>query len=170
MKENKVKVTFSPEGETVEVEKGRSLLEAATKAGVYVNSICGGDGICGKCRIVVKDGEVKTYPTTLLSREDIKKGYALACQTEVIGNVEVEVPPESRAEGKILIDRDAQRFRALYAPLKERVTFTYDPLIQKIQLKLPPPNLQDNLSDHVRFYREIRRKDTVCRKYLHPGS
>lgn len=161
MKENKAKVTFLPEGEAVEIEKGRRLLEAATKAGVYVNSICGGDGICGKCRLVVKHGKVKMSPTTLLSREDIRKGYVLACQTEVIGDVEVEVPPESKVEGKIFIDRDAQRFRALYAPVKERAAFAYDPLIQKTHLNLSPPSLQDNLSDHVRLYREIRRKKKI---------
>jgi len=158
MRKEKVKVTFLPEGEIVKVEKGTNLLEAATQAGVYVNSICGGDGICGKCRVVIRKGEVKTSPTTLLSREDIKKGYVLACQTEVVRDVEVEVPPESRVKGKILIDKDAQRFRALYAPMKEKVSFRYDPLIQKIYLDLPLPTLQDNVSDHLRVYRSIRRK------------
>jgi len=161
MKKNKAKVTFLPEGKTVEIEKGQTLLEAAIKAGVYVNSICGGDGICGKCRVIIKNGEVETSPTTLLSREDIKKGYVLACQTEVMGDIEVEIPPESRVEGKILIDRDAQRFRALYAPLKGKVSFAYDPLIQKIYLELPSPTLQDNLSDHVRLYRQIKRRKKV---------
>jgi len=161
MRKEKVKVIFLPEGKIIKVEKGTNLLEAATQAGVYVNSICGGDGICGKCRVVIRKGEVKTSPTTLLSREDIKKGYVLACQTEVVRDVEVEVPPESRVKGKILIDKDAQRFRALYAPMKEKVSFRYDPLIQKIYLDLPLPTLQDNVSDHLRVYRSIRRKKNI---------
>ena len=161
MRKDKVKVTFLPQGETVEVEKGLTLLEASRKAGVYVNSICGGDGICGKCRLIVRKGEVRTKPTTLLSREDIKKGYVLACQTELVADVEVEVPAESRVEGKILIDKDAQRFRALYAPLKKKIFFKYDPLVQKLYLKLSPPSLQDNISDHLRLYRYIRRHRDV---------
>ncbi len=158
MKKDKVKVTFLPQGETIQVEKGVTLLEASIRAGVYVNSICGGDGICGSCRLIVKEGDVTTRPTTLLKREDIKKGYVLACQTEVIGNIVVEIPPEARAKGKILIDKDAQRFRALYAPMKEQVFFKYEPPIQKIYLELPPPSLQDNIADHVRLYRGIRRQ------------
>jgi len=161
MKKNKVKVTFLPQNETIEVERNVTLLEAATRSGVYVNSICGGDGICGKCRVVVKEGDVITHPTTLLKRDEIKKGYVLACQTEVTGDVVVEVPPESRAKGKILIDKDAQRFRALYAPMKEQVFFKYDPLIQKIYLELPPPSLQDSISDHIRLYRSIRRQKEI---------
>lgn len=161
MKKDKVKVTFLPQGEVIQVEKGITLLEAAARAGVYVNSICGGDGICGKCKLIVKEGDVITRPTTLLKREEIKKGYVLACQAEVAGDVAVEVPPESRAEGKILIDKDAQRFRALYAPLKGQVFFRYYPLVQKLYLELPPPSLQDNVCDHLRLYRGIRRQREI---------
>jgi len=161
MKKNKVKVTFLPQGEVIQIEKGVTLLEASIRAGVYVNSICGGDGICGKCRVIVKEGDVITHPTTLLKRDEIKRGYVLACQTEVTGDVVVEVPLESRAKGKILIDKDAQRFRALYAPMKGQVFFKYEPLIQKIYLELPPPSLQDNISDHVRLYRSIKRQKKI---------
>jgi len=161
MRKNKVEVTFLPQNETIEVEKGTTLLEASAKVGVYINSVCGGDGICGRCRLIVKKGDVATHPTTLLKREEIKKGYVLACQSKVISDVVVEIPPESRAEGKILVDKDAQRFRALYAPMKGQVFFKYEPLVQKIYLELPPPSLQDNIPDHVRLYRDIRRRREI---------
>jgi len=137
-------------------------LEAATQAGVYINSVCGGDGICGKCRLILKEGAVKVEPTTLLTRDEIKKGYVLACQTKAEGDIVVEVPPESREEkGKILVDKDARRFRGLYAPLKGKVYFKYDPLVQKMYLELSPPGLQDNLADHPRLYRQIRRQKKI---------
>jgi uncharacterized 2Fe-2S/4Fe-4S cluster protein (DUF4445 family) len=158
MKKDKIKVTFLPLNEIIEVEKGVTIFEAAARAGIYINSICGGDGICGKCKVIVKEGEILSRPTTLLKREEIKKGYVLACQTEVESDVVVEIPPESSAKGKILVDKNAQRFRALYAPMKEKVYFKYEPLVQKMYLELPYPSLQDNLSDHVRLYRNIRRQ------------
>ncbi|UCG93786.1 MAG: DUF4445 domain-containing protein [Candidatus Aerophobus sp.] len=137
-------------------------MEAATQAGVYINSVCGGDGICGKCRLILKEGAVKVEPTTLLTRDEIKKGYVLACQTKAEGDIVVEVPPESREEkGKILVDKDARRFRGLYAPLKGKVYFKYDPLVQKMYLELSPPSLQDNLADHPRLYRQIRRQRKI---------
>lgn len=150
------KVVFHPDDESIEVERGVTLQAAAKAAGVELASICGGDGICGRCRLIVKNGNIDAAPTTLLSREEIQKGYVLACQTKVLGDVEVEVPPETRAEeGQILIDIDAQRFRALYQ--EEKVSFKREPLVQKLYLELPPPTLQDNLADHQRLYREIRR-------------
>lgn len=151
-------VTFLPDGERIKVKPGTTLLEAAKAAGVYVASICGGDGLCGKCRVVIKDGEIDAAPTALLSRDDIQRGYVLACQTKVLGNVEVEIPLESRAErAQILIDMDAQRFRALH-PTAEEVSFKHEPLVQKLYLEIPPPTLEDNLSDESRLYREIRRR------------
>lgn len=160
--EKKVKVIFYPEEKAVEVNKGTSLWEAAKQAGVYINSVCGGDGICGKCRLILKKGAIETKSTTLLTREEVRKGYLLACQSKAKGDVVVEVPPESREEKrKILVDRNAERFRALYPSLKEKVRFKYEPLVQKMYLVLSPPTLQNNLPDHVRLYRYIRRKKEI---------
>jgi len=151
------KVIFHPDEESVAVERGVTLQEAAKAAGVELTSICGGDGICGRCRVIVHDGNVDASPTTLLTREEVQRGYVLACQTRVVGDVEVEVPPETRTEeGQILIDIDAQRFRALYQ--EENVSFRHEPLVQKLAVDMPRPTLQDNLADHQRLYREIRRK------------
>jgi len=162
MEKKKVRVTFQPSGKTVKVDKDTTLLEAGAQAGVYISSICGGDGICGKCRLIIKEGNIKANPTTLLSREEIQKGYVLACQTTAEGDLEVEVPAESRAEReKILVDKDAQRFRALYPQAREKVFFKYEPPVQKLYLELPKPTLQDNLADHLRLYREIRRKRKI---------
>jgi uncharacterized 2Fe-2S/4Fe-4S cluster protein (DUF4445 family) len=161
-RENGLEVTFHPEGERVRVPAGTTLLAAAKAAGVDLTSLCGGDGLCGKCRVIVLNGNIDAAPTSLLSREEIRRGYVLACQTKVLGEVEVEVPPESRAEGaQILIDVDAQRFRALHPAAEEAISFRHAPLTQKLFLELPRPTLEDNLSDQARLFREIRRRCTA---------
>jgi uncharacterized 2Fe-2S/4Fe-4S cluster protein (DUF4445 family) len=153
-----VQVTFWPEGERVRVPLETTLLEAAQIAGVDLASSCGGDGLCGKCRVIVRQGNVTAQPTSLLNREEIRRGYVLACQTKVVGDVELEVPPESRAEAaQILIDVDAQRFRALY-PVAGAIEAHPAPLTRKLYLKLPRPSLDDSLSDQSRLFREIRRR------------
>ena len=153
-----VHVRFRPEGEHVDVPHGSTLLAAAKAAGIDLSSLCGGDGLCGKCRLIVKGSGVQAAPTSLLTREEIQAGYVLACQTKVVADVEVEIPPESRAEGgQILIDVDAQRFKALHPAAEETVAFAHAPLTEKLFVKLPPPSLDDNLSDQSRLFREIRR-------------
>jgi len=146
---------------SVEVSRGTTLLEAASESELHINSICGGDGICGKCKVKVEEGDVEVGSTATLSRKEIREGYTLACQTIVRGDVEIHVPPESTAEkGKILIDEDAQRFKALTSD-GIGSSVSYEPLIEKHYLDIPEPSLQDNLSDHRRIYRELRRKKDI---------
>jgi uncharacterized 2Fe-2S/4Fe-4S cluster protein (DUF4445 family) len=157
-KERKVQVTFSPEGECVGVSAGSTIMDAAKSAGVDLTSPCGGDGLCGKCKVIIRQGNVTARPTSLLSREEIRHGYALACQTAVTGDVEVEIPPESHAEAaQILIDLDAQRFRALH-PAAEAIEVRPAALVRKLYLELPSATLDDSLSDQSRLFREIRRR------------
>jgi len=67
----------------VVVDEGLSLYEASVKAGIYVGSICGGRGFCGKCRVRVVSGELSS-PTEVelrhLGTELLNEGYRLACQ------------------------------------------------------------------------------------------
>ena len=84
------KVTFLPDGETVEAEDGATIMEAAQKAGVYINSLCGGKGVCGKCRVQIANGRVRADKNSIsfLSKEEVREGYALACQAKVDGDIE----------------------------------------------------------------------------------
>ena len=56
MREAEVPVTFLPAGRTVYVLAGTRLIEAAAEAGIILDSPCGGEGVCGKCRVRWKTG------------------------------------------------------------------------------------------------------------------
>jgi uncharacterized 2Fe-2S/4Fe-4S cluster protein (DUF4445 family) len=158
-------VVFFPDEKKASIEKGTTLLEAAGLAGVHINNLCGGQGVCGKCRIKVRKGAVEGHSKYLsvLSTAELQEGYVLACQTPVENDLEVEVPPESRLEGEqILIEEGAvsysePAFIERHPQEEAKVPF-YSPLTSKVYLELPPPTLEDNLSDLDRIYRELRRK------------
>ncbi|GAB4347497.1 MAG: ASKHA domain-containing protein [Candidatus Abyssubacteria bacterium] len=151
------KITFLPDGKEAVATSEETLLDAARRAGVYVHSLCGGDMICGKCRLIVKEGQVFEEQHMLLSREEVRLGYVLACASHPRSDLVVEVPIESRMEGKqILVDEDAQRFSGLARVDLAKYEFEYSPLTQKYFLDIPPPSLQDSLSDLSRLYRSIR--------------
>ncbi len=155
-------VRFEPDGVGIDVERGTTLLEAARRGDVYVNSICGGDGICGKCRVIVKDGKVDSPPTTLLSREEVRQDYVLACTAKVLTDAEVLIPEETRLEGgRIVLDEDAHRFGVLAAPGRPAVMFRHDPLVRKLYLELSPPSMEDPMPDHERLYQGIQAQMTV---------
>ncbi len=154
-------VRFLPDGVNVSVPEGTTILDAARKVDVYLNSVCGGDGICGKCRVVLKSGQVDSPPTTLLTREEVIQGNVLACIARVMSDTEVLIPEETRLEaGRILVDEDAERFGAitsLWAP----VQFPHAPLVRKVYLEMKPPTMEDPLPDHERIYSAIRNSLSV---------
>ena len=53
--ERTVKIIIEPDGNQTRVHKGTSILKAAHAAGNNVRSECGGNGKCGKCRIIVRN-------------------------------------------------------------------------------------------------------------------
>lgn len=161
-------VRFLPDEKEARVPPGETLLRAAEEAGVYVNSVCGGDGLCGKCRLIVREGEVKSRPTALLDRDEIRQGYVLACESQVLSDLRVEIPPETRLTGKpAFTDEEALRFGRAASQRKGTV-YAFDPLSLKLFLPLPPAGMADNLSDLDRVYREVarRRSDPVMQAGL----
>ncbi|MDD5775837.1 MAG: ASKHA domain-containing protein [Candidatus Omnitrophica bacterium] len=163
----KFTVTFYPDNKSVEVDKDRTVLSAALSAGVYVNSACGGDGVCGRCRVIVKKGACSMLPSGNLSAEDKRRGVCLACLTTVQGDCEIEVPPESRVEfDQAPAAGHDRRLDGFYAKAEDvqaadmvphQQPQKHIPLIEKIYLELTPPDLNDHISDLERLYRSIRR-------------
>ncbi len=156
-------VAFTPRNERdstpraeISVPAGTTLLEAAGQAGISIDSVCGGDGICGRCRMIVTAGEVAGDATALLTREEIRQGVVLACQSTVQSDLRVEIPEETRAADKIVIDKDAQRFRAAGEHADERA-FTVSPITSRVLLRMDPPTLENNLADCQRIHTSLQR-------------
>ncbi|MFH1038236.1 MAG: ASKHA domain-containing protein [PVC group bacterium] len=155
-------VTFLPSGKKVEVADGTTVLAAAARAGVHINSVCGGEGTCGKCRVIVTVGEVTSSPSAGLSEEEAGQGYVLACQADIHSNCTVRVPPESAvlqtAEGR---RETCDRFKDAGEADPAGAGFAFQPLVRNISLRLPPPSLEDHVDDLSRLIRGIRNKTGI---------
>lgn len=80
----------------VTAEAGTTLLAALSQNGVLLPSVCGGRGICGRCRVKVTagGGPFSAREEAKLGPEERKAGVRLACQLRVAGDLRIEVPPE----------------------------------------------------------------------------
>ncbi len=146
----KYMVNFIPVNRSTFVEEGETIAEAARKANVYIKNLCGGQGICGQCRVQILSGNVKLEEKAkaFFSKEELEKGYVLACQARIYDNVEVLIPPESRMEGA----------KILTGEMIKATEIELLPLVKKTFLELPHPTLEDNVSDFKRLNRELRKK------------
>jgi adenylate cyclase len=88
-----IRVTY-PDGRTVRVPLGFTVLEASRSARVPHASICGGRGRCSTCRIrVIAGAELIPAPSSseqsVLRRVTAEPGVRLACQSRPAGDVSV---------------------------------------------------------------------------------
>lgn len=161
MEESKKKectVHFEPSGLKIKVPSGAVLLDAAHKAGIYLSSICGGDGYCGKCKVIIDEGQFRSKPTALLTPDEVRENVVLACQTKILSDMTITVPKSHTLEtSQILMDTDAHRFSDLPSEVREGM-FKFDPLVRKICVEMSPPTVHDHTADQERLYLAIREQ------------
>ena len=100
-----IQVRFLPEGAEVDVLPGTTILEAAGRANIIVETPCGGAGTCGQCRVRVLQNAPPPSPMEerSFSRTELAAGWRLACQARVTAAVTVEVPASSRFLGQKIL-------------------------------------------------------------------
>lgn len=146
-----VKVHIKPQDITVEVEKGSLISEALDAAKVKLLLPCGGQGRCGRCKVVVEKGEVRRRSVARLSPAELKQGYALACQTLVESEVVIFVPPqEELIKHRLPTEKVAEQISLPFS-----CDTTSNPYIRAFYLEVAPPSLADNTTDFERLKREL---------------
>lgn len=156
---SKYKVLFLPHNKEISVGDGENLLRAAMEAGVHINASCGGEGVCGKCRVIIEDGNVEGGITENLSKEDLEKGYRQACLSYVKSDLVVRIPTKSTIDASALnmqsTPRRAVGIRKIdLEKLKENGIFASP--VEKIYLKLPRPSARDNMPDLTRIVKYLQ--------------
>ncbi len=113
-------VVFTPSGLRGHVSNGTSVLDAARKFGVDLDSVCGGRGICSRCRVKPAMGAFPKFGITtndqclspwneieekIWKKRTFKKGQRLGCQTKIIGDVIIDIPSDSQVHKQVVRKR-----------------------------------------------------------------
>ena len=143
-------VVFTPSGRRGRFEHGTTVLEAARRLGVDLDSVCGGRGICGRCQIEVSDGEhakhgIVSSAAHLTPAGELEARYAaergladgrrLGCTACVTGDLVVDVPPESQ------LYRQVVRKEADAHPIE------LDPVVRLYYVQLADAELGESIAD-----------------------
>jgi len=116
--EQQVKVVFTPSGKRGNFPVNTPVLEAARALGVDIDSVCGGRAICGRCQVLCAEGEfpkheivsvadnLSSFSKTEERWEKVKKisldGRRLSCQAKLLGDVVIDVPPDSQVHKQVV--------------------------------------------------------------------
>jgi len=143
-------VVFTPSGRRGRFEHGTTVLEAARRLGVDLDSVCGGRGICGRCQIEVSDGEhakhgIVSSQAHLTPAGELEARYAaerglaasrrLGCTACVTGDLVIDVPPESQ------LYRQVVRKEADAHPIE------LDPVVRLYYVQLADAELGESIGD-----------------------
>lgn len=111
---------FQPDGITYINKEKETVLDAARKAGVLIESPCGGNGTCGKCRVKVLVGEVNAVTVEekhFFTEQELQDGWRLACKLvpKHFRSCEVEVPNinlqmDSEKEAQLLYESELKKY------------------------------------------------------------
>ncbi|GIX14901.1 MAG: drug:proton antiporter [Paracoccaceae bacterium] len=154
MSERDPLVIFTPSGRRGRVPAGTSVLEAARRLGVDLDSVCGGRGICSRCQITPAFGSFPKHGLTVApdalspwneveeryrARRGLPQGRRLGCQARILADAVIDVPPESQ------LHRQVVRKRA------EAREIVLDPVIRLHFVEVAEPDLHHPSGDMERL-------------------
>ncbi len=154
-------IIFTPSGRRGTVPVGTTVLDAARRLGVDIDSVCGGRGICGRCQITPAIGAfakhgITSSPDHLSSFAELEttyraeKGLAadrrLSCTATVCGDLLIDVPPESQVHRQVVRKDLAVR------------DFTVDPVIRLHYVEVVQPDLASPTGDLARLFEALERE------------
>ncbi|MDD1675480.1 MAG: 2Fe-2S iron-sulfur cluster-binding protein, partial [Methanomicrobiales archaeon] len=142
-------ITFLPSHRKVEVEKGTTILEAAQKANLNMNVVCGGQGKCGKCVVYRKNGEAEFDQEKyrmFFTPEELCRGASLACRTHALGDLSIEIPDSTLIQEQKILEESMG------------VEVVVLPSVTKYYAEMTPPTLEDPSPDLTRLLWRIEKQ------------
>jgi len=155
-----ITIRFVPDDISVEAAEGETILRAAHAAGIHIASSCGGQGVCGKCLIAIKEGVCLGGESEGIGKAERERGLRLACTCRADSDVVVEVPASSRLD-RGLLDRRPPRVTGRLAADREKRPFRLDPPVKKFLISLDPPSATDHTADLTRVLRALTKQHNI---------
>ena len=152
-------VIFTPSGKRGRFAHGTPVLTAARQLGVDLDSVCGGRGICSKCQISPGYGEFSKHGVTVQvdaltewnsveerykSKRGMLDGRRLGCQACVMGDVVIDVPPESQVHKQVIRKSATQR------------DIVMDPATRALYVEVAEPDMHEPSGDFERLVQALQ--------------
>jgi len=141
----KVWLNVLPDDVWIRVKRGSTVYSALQNTEIELEMDCAGLGKCGKCkiRVITPLGKPSEETMELLDPDELERGIRLACQTKIRKNLAIYTEDK---------DDETELFQILkhgHMPAVE-----LDPLVERRMATIPPPSLENSLSD-VQRIREV---------------
>src|SRR6266446_2917426 len=162
-------VVFTPSGKRGNFPVGTPLLQAARSLGVDIDSVCGGRGLCGRCQVLVAEGEFAKHGVSSSSaslspfsepekrysrRVPMAEGRRLSCSARVEADVVIDVPASSQVHRQV-VRKEADAH-----------VIELDPVVRLHYVQVKQPDMHDPSGDLRRLFEALESewslKDLTC--------
>ena len=152
-------VVFTPSGLRGRFALDTPLLDVARKLGVDIDSVCGGRALCGRCQVILSEGEfakhgitsrpehlsaVNAAETRYAEKRGLDEGRRLSCQAYLRGDVVIDVPAESQVHKQLVRKRADAR------------VIEIDPVVTLHYVEVAQPDMDDPSSDLRRVIQALK--------------
>lgn len=157
---------FMPSGRRARFAIGTPILEAARTLGVFVESVCGGRGICGRCQVMPAIGHfakhgIESRSDCLTPSNDVELRYAakrtlpadrrLSCQARVAGDIVIDVPVDVAIQGQVVRKRSEAR------------AIEIEPALRLYRVQIDDPDMDKPLGDTDRLIAALVKRHGLSR-------
>lgn len=157
-------ITFrfeSGEDKSIFAALDEQILDVARKANVAIDAPCSGNVSCGKCKVRLLEGEVRSEITRHLTQEEYDDGYRLACNSFVIANATLLVPDIAAAYKSRMKVADLSSYEEvrIFNDIKKNVAnagIVFENDLSVIELQMHEPTLDDTMPDNERLIRALK--------------
>ena len=162
-------VVFTPSGKRGHFPVGTPLLQAARSLGVDIDSVCGGRGLCGRCQVLVAEGEFAKHGVSSsgaslspLSEPEIRyarraplaEGRRLSCSARVESDVVIDVPASSQVHRQV-VRKEADEH-----------VIELNPVVRLHYVQVQQPDMHDPSGDLRRLFEALEAEwgltDLTC--------
>ena len=155
------RLVFTPSGKRGDFPIGTPVLQAARRLGVDIDSLCGGNGMCGRCQITLGEGDFAKHgitssahhasvpnavETRYATKRNMKADRRLSCQTLLEGDLVVDVPPDAQVHKQVVRKSADERVIAI------------DPTVRLHFITVREPDMHEPSSDLGRIHEALEQQ------------
>jgi len=163
-------VIFTPSGIRAKAQEGQTVYDVALDAGVDIQSICGGKGLCKRCQCEIDTGKHAKFKLDVTSESigkltptekkaihdgELSEARRLACRAKIKGDLVVEIPSDAR-EAESSIQKKSTP-----------IDVSLNPAVKLFMVQLPVPTLEDNPCDGNALIAGLKSEHGINSVYSH---
>ncbi|NVM18551.1 MAG: DUF4445 domain-containing protein [Candidatus Lokiarchaeota archaeon] len=167
-------IDFEPISRRLYYKKNERIYQLLVSSGICGRSLCGGLGTCGKCKLLVQQGNKYLNPPTdsekeLLTKEEISENFRLACQCYILEDQIALIKKHPQPQIRIFLPQEflIEDFKIMTSGLNKGVNL--NPNIRKVFIEVEKPNLETPIPDLERIVSALSSTTIINKDQLEPS-